>query len=431
MNHTEHPKSTRKARRVPAGLAVLIAGIMAWSLAACEKEPQRTASGGEVKEIVFGMQCDRTGPTQNVGVVICEAMHHYIALFNKKQVLGEDYRIRLMEVDQGYNVPRSLEAYERQKAAGAVTMLIYGTPQTYAAAPKLEQDQIPGSSPGFGNALSADGKKFPYLFPIAASYWSQIGSVVKFIEEKWEGSKPPKIAYLHYDNPSGREPLPVLRELQEQIGFELREYAVPLPGLEMRPQVLDIVRNYEADWVITHLFGRAPSVSIKEFARVSFPRSRMISLVWGALQMDVKAAGEENSEGYLGVQFTGVGDEFPVIQEIRQMFADEGKPAPKEMDLGVLYNRGVFIAAIHARAIQLAFEKHGWPVTGQHVKEGMESIREFSLGGLVPPLTVTEEDHEGGGWVRIYQVRNGEWEPVSEWMQGYRDVVLRRVAQGG
>ena len=265
-------------RAIRPGFAALLAGAMVLVLAACEKEPQTAGNGqsGDVREIVFGMQCDRTGPTQNIGIIACEAMHHYIRLFNKKQSLGEGTRIKLMEVDQGYNVPRSLEAYERFKAAGAVIMFIYGTPQTYAAAPKLAQDRIPGSSPGFGNAMSADGRKFPYLFPFAASYWSQMGSVVKFIETRWEGPKPPKIAYLHYDNPSGREPLPVLRELQEKIGFELREYAVPLPGLEMRPQVLDIVRNYKADWVITHLFGRAPSVSLKELARLNVPRDRVI-----------------------------------------------------------------------------------------------------------------------------------------------------------
>ena len=36
------------------------------------------------KEVVIGMQCDRTGPTQIVGTVFCPAYHDYIALLNKK-----------------------------------------------------------------------------------------------------------------------------------------------------------------------------------------------------------------------------------------------------------------------------------------------------------------------------------------------------------
>jgi branched-chain amino acid transport system substrate-binding protein len=34
------------------------------------------------KDIVIGLQCDRTGPTQTVGVFICPGYHDYIALVN-------------------------------------------------------------------------------------------------------------------------------------------------------------------------------------------------------------------------------------------------------------------------------------------------------------------------------------------------------------
>jgi branched-chain amino acid transport system substrate-binding protein len=295
--------------------------------------------------------------------------------------------------------------------------------------PKLTDDQILGTSPGFGNAAAADGTKFPYIFPIAATYWSQVASSVKFIMDNWKGSGKPKIAYLYYDNPAGREPLDVLRDLAKQIGFEMKEYAVPPPGIEMRPQVLDIARSYKADWVIAHLFGRSPGVSIKEFAQVDFPRDRMISLVWGASENDINVAGWEEAEGYYGLQFAGVGEDFGVIQEIIQMYKDEGKDKPGAMEVSVHYNRGVLIAALHVRAIQIAVEKNGYPVTGAQVKEAMESIKGFDLGGFLPPLTVSPTDHEGGGWVRIYQVKGGKWVPATDWIQGYRDVVLKHVAE--
>ena len=40
--------------------------------------------------------------------------------------------------------------------------------------------------------------------------------------------------------------------------------AVPPPGVEMGAQALDIGQRYRADFVIAHLFGRSPSVSIKD-----------------------------------------------------------------------------------------------------------------------------------------------------------------------
>ena len=408
-------------------LTGLLAALLALVLAACEKQSGQQA--GEVIEIVFGIQCDRSGPVKTIAIFWCDGKHDYIKLFNAKQSLGPKYRIRAMEIDHGYNVPRGMEAYERMKEAGAVTISIAGTPHTYALTPKLLADKIPGTSPGFGNAASADGKRFPYLFPIAASYWSQAASAVKFVMDLWSGGSPPKIAYLYYDNPAGREPLPIMRDLQKRLGYALREFAVPPPGIEMRPQVLDIVRNYKADWIISHLFGRAPAVSIKEFARMGFPRDRIVSLVWGSAESDLDVAGWDVADGYYGLQFTGIGDDFEVIREIKQLYRDEGKDPPPSMRISVYYNRGVFVGAIHARAIQLALEKHGYPIKGEHVAKAFESIQDFDLGGFLPPLNITPEDHEGGGWVKIYQAKNGGWQPATDWMRGYRDVVLEHVAQ--
>ena len=43
--------------------------------------PSHAQSKGE---IVIGVQCDRTGPTQIVGTVYCPGFHDYVALINSK-----------------------------------------------------------------------------------------------------------------------------------------------------------------------------------------------------------------------------------------------------------------------------------------------------------------------------------------------------------
>src|SRR5690242_2624154 len=83
------------------------------------------------KEIVIGAQCDRTGPTQIVGVVICPAQSDYFNLVNSKGGL-DGFTLRYDELDNEYKVPPAVEEYERQKGKGAVSMMIYGTPQTQA-----------------------------------------------------------------------------------------------------------------------------------------------------------------------------------------------------------------------------------------------------------------------------------------------------------
>ena len=389
------------------------------------------ATSAGAAEIVIGFQCDRTGPTQTVGTFLCPGYHDYVSLVNSRGGV-EGHTIRPIEIDHEYKVPAGVEAYALHKKEGAVLISLYGTPHTQALTQKLTEDKIPGTSPGFGTAAAANGEKFPYIFPIAASYWSQAAAALEYARTQLDGDlKGKKIAYIYYDNPAGREPLPVLHKLRDELGYELREFAVPPPGIEMSAQVLDITRRYRADFVLSHLFGRAPSVSMKEFKRAGYSLGKVLGFVWAGGEADIAAAGGfDRVEGYSALQFAGVGSDYPVLDEIRAMYEAQGKDAPKAMASTVYYNRGVFIGAIHLKAIENAVKAKGsGDIVGEDVKNGFEQISGFTLGGLVPPLEITSFDHEGGGWVRVFQVQGGKFVPTTDWFQGYRDAVVQLLKE--
>src|SRR6476659_1619155 len=378
------------------------------------------------KEVLIGMQGDRTGATQITGVVLCPAMHDYYDLVNSQGGV-EGYKIKADEIDNEYKVPAAVEAYQRHKQEGAVLMTLYGTPMTVALNQRLEEDKIATTSPGFGISAAADGARYPYLFPIAATYWSQGGAAVQFVKDKLGGNlKGKKIAYVFYDNPAGHEPLPIIEELQKQEGFELRTFAVPPPGVEVGAQVLDITQRFRPDFVISHLFGRSPSAAIKAFKSNAYPLSKVVGLVWASSEADIDAAGGFGvAEGYHAMQFAGAGDDYPVRQQIKAMYKKGGKEPLDLMDKNtVYYNRGLLQAAIHVEGIRNALKANGGKApTGTDIKNGFEQIRDFTLGGLVPPLEITPTDHEGGGWVQVFQVKGGKFVNFFDWFRAHRDVV--------
>jgi branched-chain amino acid transport system substrate-binding protein len=400
---------------VPAAVAI--------SLAAA------TYGWADTKEVVFGMQCDRTGPTETVGSVLCVGMHDYVDLINSKGGV-DGYRIKLIDIDNQYKVPPAVEAFQREKQEGATTMLIYGTPQIVALAQQCEDSKIACSSPGFGIAASADGAHYPYVFPLAASYWSQGAAAVQFAKQQLGGSlKGKKLAYLFYDNPAGREPLPVLHELANREGFELSEFAVPPPGLDVNAQALDIVQRTRADFVLMHLFGRASSIALKALKGNGYPLRKVLGFVWASAESDIEAAGGFGAtNGYNTLQFAGVGNDYPVSKDITAMYAKQGKPAPKEMQSSVYYNRGVATAALHIEAIHNAIvAKGGATPTGEDVKRGFEQIHDYTLGGIIPPLALTAADHEGGGYVQVWQVEGGKLVKKTDWFRAYPDVVEKQI----
>lgn len=375
-------------------------------------------------EIRVGGICDQTGQTKIIGKDLCQGAADYFALVNRKGGV-QGHRIRYTELDSGYDVPRAIDAYERLKRDGVVTMLNYGVPILYALSDRYMADRIPAFNTGTGRSDATDGETWPYIFPGTASYWSQAGAALKYLKD--HGAKRgTRIAFLYFDNPAGREAIPMLEAVARREGYVLRDFPVKPPGLGMEPQATEIANDFKAEWVIGGLFGEAAAVGIKELKRAGFPLNRFLSFTYGAGEPDVAGAGWDASQGYLGLQYAAVGTANPVVQDLMRMYRDEGKEVPKFVG-SAYYNRGVQIGAVMTEAIRLALQKEGPPLSGDKVRRGYEAVKGFDAYGLGPPLTFTPQDHEGGGYLRVYQVKGNSWVPVSDWVRDYRDELMTLV----
>lgn len=424
----------RHSTRFRSAAGVLAAALVASLGVACGGDGGGGTSKGESaaatkRPISIGVLCPRTGPVEVIGTTLCLAASDYIDLVNSKGGVA-GHPIKVIDIDYAYEVPKGVAAYDEMKRQGAVALLCGGTPIAIALNERITTDRIPCVTPGFGIAEATDGAKYPYQFPLAASYFSQAAAALDHIAGQAKGEKV-KVAFLHLDNPSGKEPLPVMERLTSEKGMELKTFAVPLPGLELGAQITDIVSRYQADWVVSHLFGRAPSVAIKGLKQAGFPLDHVISFVWGIAEADIEAAGGFHAaEGYRGLQFTGVGRDFPVIKEIEQRYDARQLPLPPGLtSYTVYYNRGVFMAALMVEGIRRGLETGGEPISGDKVRSGLESIQGFELGGLVPPLTTSSTDHEGGGYTRVVAVKDGKFTPITDWANPERDTVLAMVAE--
>ena len=385
------------------------------------------------KEFLIGLTTDRSGPLATTGGLLADGFHDYVLWHNSNNKLP-GHKIVVQEIDHGYNVPRGVEAYNRLKESGALTIGLLGTPIIAALNKQVHLDKISASVPG-GAAFAADGERWPYMFPAAATYYSQSAAAMQFITDNWKGDpKKLKVAYLYYDNPAGHEPRPVIAEIQKRVGFQLREFAVPPPGIEMRAQVLDISRRYRADWVLIHLFGRAVPVALKEFSRVGFPMEQMIGMVWAGAEADFDIAGWDRVQNYNTLQMAHVGStranpNHPLIKDIVEIYRSRGDEAPAGIDSSVFYNRGVMWGAFHVAGVENAVKKWGPDdIDSVKVRMGLEMIRNMSLNDFMPPLTITPQDHEGGGYLRVFKVKDKGFVPASGWVHGYRDIVIKQVA---
>ena len=303
---------------------------------------------------------------------------------------------------------------------GAVMMTLYGTPQTVALNQRLEQDHMPTTSPGFGISAAADGKRFPYLFPIAATYWSQGAAAIKFAKDQLGGDlKGKKIAYVYYDNPAGKEPLAIIDALQKTEGFDLRTFAVPPPGVELGAQIIDVTQRYHPDFVIAHLFGRSPSVH-QGAEGAGFPL-KVIGLVWP--RPSRYSRGRGTPPRAITMQFAGAGDDYQVRQTSRRYKRGQGRPRRWTNKSSTPWLAARRSGQAITNALKIGGDRSRPPIRSSRARADRQLHARWSRSAL----KITAEDHEGGGWVRIFQVKGGKFVPATDWIQAYRDVVENAV----
>jgi branched-chain amino acid transport system substrate-binding protein len=286
---------------------------------------------------------------------------------------------------------------------------------------------------GYGMTASADGRWFPWVFNFPTTYWSQASAVVRYIaaqEGGFEKLKGKTVAHVFHNSPYGKEANPTLEALAEKYGYKLEQLAVDHPGQEQKSTWLRI-RQVKPDWVYVSGWGVMNQVAVKEAASIGFKMDRMIGNWWTGTEADVVPAGA-GATGYKSANFTGVGTDFPVIKDIFKYVHDKGKGAGPRDGVGeVLYNRMVVNVMFNIEAIRNAQKKFNTKTpTGEQVRWGYENfnltaarVKEIGFEGMVRPIKVSCEDHEGNGPVYIQQWDGKSWKRVSDWIEPIREVV--------
>ncbi|MFK7891742.1 MAG: ABC transporter substrate-binding protein [Granulosicoccus sp.] len=379
----------------------------------------------------------RTGPFAGGGIPFADGYADYFAMLNERDGGINGVKVIVEECESAYNTQKGVECYEATKGNGALAYSPLSTGISLALIPKAPVDEIPIFSMGYGLSAAADGAKFPWTFVYPTSYWSQLSSILKHIDANG-GIKGKKIGYIYLDAGYGKEPIPLLDQLAESMEFEVAKFPVGVKEMQNQSSQWLNVRKERPDWMIMWGWGAMNPTAIKEAAKIRFPLDRFIGNWWAGSHADLKAVGEAG-KGYLAANFTGVGQDFPAVQDILEHVVNKGmsKVASPDDVGNVLYNRGVLNAVILAEAIREAQAMSGKTViTGADMRDGLEAIKlteerltELGLPGFTGEVIGSCSDHEGSGPVFIQQWNGSDWEKTSDFIEPMTDIVRPMLEQ--
>jgi branched-chain amino acid transport system substrate-binding protein len=371
----------------------------------------------------------REGALRSVYIPITNGYIDYLTLLNARDGGINGVPLVWEECETVWDVDRGVECYERLKGkgpTGAAAFHAVGTPLAYALTARATHDQIPLMTVGIGRSDAADGRVFPYVFNPPVNYWSMNTAKLRFIGQRAGGMDRLtglKIAHVYHDSDYGRETIPILDTQAAQYGFAVQHLPVPPPGLDQKATWLR-VKVAQPDWVILRTFGVMTPTALKEAAQVGFPRDKIVGPTGTCSDQEMVPAGEA-AIGYICGSYHGSGTHFPLIQEILTYVYARGKGAGPERDVGTQsWIRGMVRALLTAEALRTAMREFGHqPLTGAQVQWGLEhltltavSLKALGAEGLIPPLTLSCRDHEGGGSVKFQQWDGTQWNAITDWI---------------
>ena len=401
--------------------------------------PLATAAVAQGGSIFIQLLVYRTGPYAPSGIPNANGIQDYFNLLNERDGGINGVKIAVEECETQYDTKQGVECYERLKSK-AVLINPYSTGITYQLIPKAPGDKVVVHSMGYGMTASADGRWFPWVFNFPMTYWSQASAFVRYVgaqEGGMEKLKGKKIVHIFHNSPYGKEANPTLETLAKQLGFELTLLAVDHPGQEQKATWLQ-VRKIEPHWIYLSGWGVMNGVAVKEAAGIGYKMDHMIGNWWSGSESDVIPAGD-GAKGYKSMTFHAPGAGFKVHQDVIKHVYDKGKGATKKESLGEVYhNRGMINAMLNAEAIRTAMVKYNLKTapTGEQVRWGFENLNladaqldKLGMKGVIRPLRVTCENHEGNGMAAVQQWDGKQWKIVSDWIEPMREVVRPKLEE--
>jgi branched-chain amino acid transport system substrate-binding protein len=385
----------------------------------------------------------RVGPYASGGSGFYGGIIDYMTLINMRDNGINGVKLIWEECETEYNASRGVECYERLKSKNGGASLVepLSTGIAYGILDRVGTDKIPMTTLGYGRSDAANGKVFPYVFPLITSYWNQAAAMVHYLGDKMGGMdklKGKKIVHLYLDSAYGKEPLPVLEAEAAKYGFELIKIPVQPPGNDQQSQWLQI-RQAQPDFVIVWTYGVSSAVALKTAQRNGFPREKMLGVWWAGAEEDAIPAGDA-AKGFTTMSFTTPGN-YPLLDEIRSTVygAGKGNLAEKDRIGHTMYLRGVVAGVLMVEAMRNAQAKFGKGkvLTGEQVRWGFENLnvdaaRQKALGvaDLFPPVKTSCDDHEGSGATKVQQWDGSKWVALSKtWITGDKALVRKLLEE--
>lgn len=314
--------------------------------------------------------------------------------------------------DGGTDVGKSTAAFKKMIAETPRPVAILG--HSTAVAIALKSWNLKEMIPLIEGGSSVDFFQLPSAtFSTPPPYVNQAGAWVDYFMQKiWKEKRPPRFAWLTWDNPFGRAPItPEVEAYIKSKGIEIvgAEFIPPVPT-DSTPQLLRS-KNNKVDMVHGAMYHNALSVVLKDASKLGILGQFTIGMNFAiTLPLLIEQAGPL-ANGIWQVSNFILEDELAAkAPRVLEIYEKNQRTTVK-----FLYMYSVRETAIAIEAVKMAVEAVGAEkVDGKAVYDALCRMKNFDNWGLGPATTFSETRRYGQDQLIVYHIEDQKIKTVDK-----------------
>ncbi len=385
---------------VPMLAAALVVGMSGFAVAS---------------EVRIGGIMDTTGATSDVGKDYAIGMEEAFKYINDQGGI-HGKRIRYTWFDYGYRIPEAITKYKLLKRLKSLVIMGWGTGDTEALVPTVNQDKIPYVSASYSAHLT-DPKVSRYNTFFSSDYSTNArAALTAWFDNKWPqhpdyGKRKPRFAAVYmFASPYCSAPIKAIKDQAALLGFDIGEdQDVSLFALDTKSQIMAL-KTFKPDVCWHGNTTMAVSATIRDARALDLGADWIVNN-WGF---------DENLPRLAGEAAIGVMGATPCAfygQDYENM--DIVVESAKKYSPGIAQEKRLIRTiqawgdALITREALLRADKAG-ALSGESIMiEGFETLRDFDIGLGAAPVTFTAEDHRPATSCLIQEWTGEKFQPVS------------------
>ena len=326
-------------------------------------------------------------------------------------------RLEVQIIEDTSHTAELLAAYRKLKESDHISLLhIYSTETALLLLSHIQFNRTPTLVGTLPAHLTAPAK-YPFLFSIIPTPLDLSRIVITYIAERSDiKARKPKVIFVGSPEYIDRHFLEEVKAYAYASGLDvgpdisLSEFAQDktAPSAAQTgptsPAFLPTIKRYNPDFVYLSLTSGEAVRVLQEVKDLGL-KTKWIG--------NMRAFDEHllPFEGVLGVQpLAPFGEDLPGMVEIKEVHQ---RWHPYDTHT-LSYTEGWATVQVMAETLRRSLPEER--LSGDRVKGCLESFRNYVLGGLIPPITITAQDHRPSAEARIFMVKQNKLIPQTTFL---------------